>query len=67
MRDTYSVEEVPNETDKNIVIRLKGDGISYMAQNGSVSIYLDEKTADSVGFHLLTIIEDRQRRKDLTK
>jgi hypothetical protein len=65
MRDTYSVEEVPNEQDKNIVIRLKGEGISYMAQNGTLSVYLDEKTADSVGFHLLTIIEDRQRRKEV--
>jgi len=67
MRDTYSVEEVISEQDKNIVIRLKGEGISFIAQNGMVSIYLDEKTADSVGFHLLTIIEDRSRRKELTK
>lgn len=64
IKDTYRVEEVLNEPDKNIVIRLKGEGISYIAQNGTLSIYLDEKTADSIGFHLLTIIEDRQRTKE---
>lgn len=62
MKDIYSVDEVPNESDKNIVIRLRGENISYMAQNGTLSIYLNEKTADSIAFHIQAIIEDRSRR-----
>lgn len=57
----YSVDEVKNEPDKNIVIKLKGEDISFIATSYSVSIYIDEKTADSIAFHLQAILEDRKR------
>lgn len=58
----YSVDEVKEEKDKNIVIRLKGEDISFIASPNSVSIYLDEKVADSISWHIQTILEDRKRR-----
>ena len=61
---TYQVEEVENEKDKNIVIRLRGEDISYLAQNGNISIYLDEETANHIAWHIQTICEDRQRTKE---
>jgi hypothetical protein len=57
----YSVDEVKEEKDKNIVIRLSGDDLSYLVQNGKLSIYLDEKIADSIAWHIQTILEDRKR------
>ena len=64
---TYQVEEVEHERDKNIVIRLKGEDASFQASAYGVSIYLDEKTADSISFHINTIIADRQRARDSQK
>lgn len=58
---TYSVEEVKDEPDKRIAIRLKGDDISFIASSYSLSIYIDEKTADSIAFHIQAILEDRKR------
>jgi hypothetical protein len=60
---TYQVEEVPNEKDKNIVIRLRGEDVSFQASAYGVSVYLDEKTADSIAFHIQSIIQDRARQK----
>jgi len=62
MKDIYSVDEVPNESYKNIVIRLKGSDISFVATGESISIYLDEDIADKIAFQINAIIEDRSRR-----
>lgn len=60
--DRYEVEEVQHETDKNIVIKLRGENICYTAMNGFIAVYLDEKTADSIAFHIQSIIQDRSVR-----
>lgn len=61
----YFVDEVQGE-DGKIAIGLKGEGISFMATGYAVTIYVDEKTADSIAFHIGSILQDRERRKDLT-
>ena len=64
---TYIVEEVDGETSgKNIAIRLRGDDISFIACSSTLSVYIDEKTADSIAFHIQAILQDRERRKCLT-
>ncbi len=64
MKDYYEVNEVEGEPDKNIVIRGRGNSICFNAMNGSFSLYIDETTADSIAFHISTIIQDRERRKN---
>lgn len=59
----YRVDEVENTSDKNIIIRISGEDISFTATNYGVSIYLDEKTADSIAFNIQTILQDRERKK----
>ncbi len=60
------IDEVEGEKDKNIAIRLSGGDIKFLASEYSCSIYIDEDIADSLVFHLGTILQDRERRKDLT-
>lgn len=62
MKDTYSVEEVEGEADKNIVIRLRGDDITFNATGYSLYVYLNEDIADKIAFQINAIIEDRSRR-----
>ena len=52
---------------KNILVRLSGEDISFITMQGSLSFYLDEKTADSLSFHLGTILMDREHRKEIKK
>ena len=59
----YIIEEVKGEPDKNIVMRFRGDDIVFVATANNISLYIDERTADSIAFHLQTIIEDRKRQK----
>lgn len=59
----YSVEEVEGEKINNIVVRLKGEGISFLASSNMVSVYLDEKTADSIAWNIQCILQDRDRIK----
>ena len=64
------VEELPLENDKPIVIRFRNDSaddLTYVASNGSISIYIDEDNADKIAFQLSSILQDRERRKSLTK
>ncbi|MCK9370575.1 hypothetical protein M0R04_11755 [Candidatus Dojkabacteria bacterium] len=60
-----SVDEVPYEKDKNIAIRFAGEDISFQASSWSVSVYINEEVADSLIFHLSTILQDRERRKEI--
>jgi hypothetical protein len=62
----YSVDEVKDLTG-NIIIRIKGKDTSFVAMENSISIYLDEKTASSIAWHINTIIEDRERNKKTSK
>lgn len=61
------IDEVEGEKDKNIAIRLSGEDIKFLASEYSCSIYVDEDMADSICFHLGSILQDRERRKLLTK
>lgn len=61
------VDEIENEPDKNICIRLSGEDISFTATNYSVSVYIDEDCADKIAFQLQSILQDREQRKELTK
>ena len=63
----YKVEEVEGEKDRNIVIRLIGNDVSFVATRGGVDIYIDEKTADSIAFHIQSIIQDRDLREKIKK
>jgi hypothetical protein len=64
----YSVEDLEKGVGKdnlqNIQIRLSGDDIKFVVTEYSVSLFIDENTADSLQFHISTIIQDRERRKE---
>lgn len=60
----YQVDEIEGEKLNPIVIRLYGEDINYIAMNGKLDVYLDEKTADSISFHIQSILQDRERRKN---
>lgn len=60
----YQVDEVEGEKLNPIVIRLYGEDINYIAMNGKLDVYLDERTADSISFHIQSILQDRERRKN---
>ena len=60
---TYQVEEVEHKKERNIVIRLKGEDVSFQASAYGVSVYLDEKTAGSIWFHLGVILQEREKKK----
>ncbi len=66
MKDSYSVEEVEGEPNKNIAIRLAGEDISFQASGWSVSIYISEDIADKIAFQIQSILQDRERRKEKT-
>ena len=64
-----SVEEVPlsdinDLEDENIVIRFRGEDISFQASNYSLSIYINEDMADKISFNLSTILQDRYHRRN---
>ena len=66
------VDEVFKSTDelekkKNILVRLSGNDIKFIATEYSLSFYLDNNLADKLAFQLTAILEDRYRRKELTK
>jgi len=66
----YQVDEVPMESDKNIAIRISGEDLSFVATQYSVDVYINEKVADSIAFHIQSIIQDRSIRyseKELRK
>ncbi len=58
----YSVDEVEGEKKHPIVIRLSGEDVSFIVQKNQISIYLDEKTAESIAFHISSLLQDRERR-----
>jgi hypothetical protein len=49
--------------NQDIQIRLSGDDIKFVVTEYSVAIFIDEKTADSIAFHIQSIIQDRARQK----
>ena len=56
------VDEVEGEKDKNIAIRVSGEDIKFIASEYSCSVYIDEKNAESLAFHIQSIIQDRDIR-----
>ena len=58
---------VGEKKDKNIQIKISGGDIKFVATEYSVSLFLDEEIADKLAIQLSFLLEDRRRRKDLTK
>jgi len=56
------IEEVEQ---KDIVMRFDGNDARFMASEGKVSIYITESMADSIAFHLNTILQDRERSREV--
>ncbi len=63
------VDEIPLEKKNNILVRLQleEDDLTFIITRNDISFSIDEKTADSLSFHLNTIIEDREHRKESQK
>ncbi len=57
------IDEVEGEKDKNILIRLSGEDIKFLVSEYSCSVYINEDMADSLVFHLGTILQDRERQR----
>ena len=60
----YDVEET---VTGRIALRVEGDGLNYIATPEEVIIFLDDKQADGIAFQLQSILQDRERKKNLTK
>ena len=58
-----SVDEVDTPNKNNIAIRFAGNGVNFQASDYGISVYIDEQTADSVAFHLQSILQDRERKR----
>lgn len=53
--------------NQDIQIRLSGDDIKFVVTEYSVSLFIDEDCADSLQFHLSTILQNRERKKEIKK
>ena len=60
------VYEVEHEKDKPIAIRFKGEDLSYMIVNGTITIYLDADNSDKLAFQISSLLQDMER-KTLTE
>ena len=60
------IDKIPLENKNNILVRLQleEDDPTFIATRNGISFTIDERTADSLQFHLSTIIQDRERRKE---
>lgn len=61
------VDEVDFENDKNICIRFSGEDIKFIVTEYSVAVYINNEIADSLQFHLGSILQDRERKISLDK
>ena len=63
------IDEIPLEKKNNILVRLQleENDPTFIATRYGISFIIDEDLADKLAFHLMAILEDRQRKKDLTK
>ena len=52
--------------DKDIQIRLSGENIKFLATEYSISIFVSEDEGDKLAFHINSLLQERNRKKDLT-
>ena len=57
------VYEVEHEKDKPIAIRFKGEDLSYLIVNGTITIYLDADFSDKLAFQIGSILQEIERKK----
>ena len=60
----YNVEETKTG---RIGIQLHGLDLLFIVETGPhLTVFIDEKDADGIAFQLQAILQDRERKKDLT-
>lgn len=52
------------EVDGLVSITFSDGDLQYIASPRGVTVYFNEKQADSIAFHLNTILQDRERSRD---
>ncbi len=57
------VYEVEHEKDKPIAIRFKGEDLSYLIVNGTITIYLDADMGDKLSFQIGSLLQEIERTK----
>jgi hypothetical protein len=62
-----TVDEIPEWKDDRIKIDISGLDLQFQASKYRITIFIDEDEADKIAFQLQSILQDIERRKDLTK
>ena len=66
-RREIQIDEIKEWKEDNICIRIRGEDLKFQTSEWAVALFIDEDEAEKIVFHLETILQERNRKKELTK